>query len=252
MTTEGANTLKVRLVIPICDRNAIREGYRCEESSNIEERFNLLKDIFKVSYKKENENYPDLIVTSNNFLDYTNSKDKKTLYHILKEVENELQQNLNSPKVKHLILGFDIPPHLNLSNGIPAVVSYWKFEDYWNLDTSILETWNVKNCDMQNFCKQNTKRVININSFKITILSCGDIQKYCHCNGLLIPDCDVIIDLAHLNYGLGKRVPYDKYTQSFLEYFNSWEEKPNLAILITTQVTDFKKKIILISQAIVV
>ena len=69
MTTAGTDTLKVRLVIPICDRV---DGFYCEDSYYPDERMNLLEKAFTTHFKNQEESkiYPDLVITSNNFLGF--------------------------------------------------------------------------------------------------------------------------------------------------------------------------------------
>jgi len=229
-------SLKIRLVLPLCKPDEIENEYRCNKSSKINKRLELLD--FTINYQDKDGEFPDLLITSNNFFDYSESN--RIICEILEDLKKELDKKISQPNIKHLILGFDISH--NPYRGIPAVVSYWNFNLTWNLKTFIFELWNE--CNLKDFKQQNLFRTINIKGFKLTLLSCGDIQEYCHCKGVLIPESDIIIDLAHLNYGLNirkkdKQTFYPKYLK---DYFNSWLKKPNLAIIITTQITFFKDK----------
>ncbi len=165
MTTEGANTLKVRLVIPICDR--VFGGFYCRDAYYHNERMNLLKKAFTTTFKREKSSSPDLVITSNNFLYFEISSGEDKLRSNLLALLKGVKPKTNSD----LLIGVDSKIK-NPYGGISANVFHFKFENNeWNDEFHIWECWSE--CRQECLIHQN--RVAEINNSYFLIFSCGDV-----------------------------------------------------------------------------
>ena len=182
--------MKVRLLIPECKD---WDGWYCKDAENS----NRIKILDKAAKDKD----IDLVVTSHNFFSFYPSSLIKaenfiieTLIPLLKDIQNK----------KPIILGFDLRTQeirFNpFNSGIDAAVCFLTIDANKNYiyETHILECWKDKNvCSQECFRKQNPKRFVMYDNYRIGLLSCGDISRYCHNNGRILPQVDVYIDLSH-------------------------------------------------------
>jgi len=203
MVVEGENTLKVRLVIPICDKAICGRLYDfyCTDSLYHDERINLLEKAFTIPFENkriENENseiqthYPDLVITSNNFFyfEIASGKDKvkSNLWALLKGVKPKINTDL--------LIGVD-SDIVNPYEGISANVFHFKFENNkWYYQTYIWECWRKCKADC---CRK--ERLIE--KYSLAFYSCGDILGSC-CNKNNNRNRNfsarIIVDLAHMDF----------------------------------------------------
>ncbi len=190
--------LKIRLVIPICDR--VYYDYYCFDAKFPEERLNLLKKAFSTPFgygnNGNNNIYPNLIITSNNFLFISVDKE-----YCLDACLEGLFKNLdiNRPSI-HLLIGVDSYVE-NPYEGISASVYYFAFENGKVSNRKIWECW--EECKEECFKNQNQDR--RIKNLDVVFYSCGDILKSCH-EGQIYDSSEgkIIVDLAHMNFTRNK------------------------------------------------
>jgi len=215
--------MKIRLILPICKIVKNKSKKYCYESQYHKERFQILQKSMQYNSKEI-----DLIVTSNNFFEYNHKITNLFLENKLNTLQNK----------KNLLIGVDFPKMKNPYNGIPAKVFYLSNKNNrYKIDKFIWEVWNPKakknKCTLNAFKKQN--RVIEIANKSITMLSCGDILSSVHQSGKGLPNTDMYISLAHLdfsNYSINK--------QQHFSWLQHWLGKEKL-VFLTQQLT--KKKL---------
>ena len=208
MTTEGANTLKVRLVIPICDR--VFGRFYCRDACYPDERKNLLEKAFNTAFKRKGDSYPDLVITSNNFIafepfQYVNDDILISFNRALGNEEIGLAQVLLKSFLEKislpsdlqsidLVIGIDsfLP---NPYDGILANVFHFRFENNeWSDPNYIWECWRKCKADC---CRE--ERLIE--KYGLAFYSCGDILRSC-CNNNRNRNFSarIIVDLAHMDF----------------------------------------------------
>jgi len=162
---ERADTLKIRLVIPVCDR--LIGKYYCRDSEYIDERLNLLTKAFEIKFQnKDDDLYPNLVITSNNFL-YIPVYEQDVLESHLQVFIKHLKPKSNT----HLLIGIDSEVE-NIYGGISASVFHFVFENNaWKEEHHIWECW--KNCDRN--CIDLQERFFELNGIFFLIFSCGDV-----------------------------------------------------------------------------
>ena len=178
--------MKIRLVMPICSKLVdSKEKYYCIESANNRKyRFKILENAMIFNAKKI-----DLVVTSNNYF-YFNINNEKVLANILQKIKNK----------KDIIIGVDYSKKINPIGGINSKVYYYKvFRNKYICKKTIWETYPCNKIDSDKKFKSQ-QRVIKIKNKVICLLSCGDITQKCLIKKDNIPDTDVYLDLAHMNY----------------------------------------------------
>jgi len=213
----------IRLILPICSGIKGNPKKYSNNSLNIQNRIKMLQHA--MSYKGNNI---ELVATSNNFF----KCDKISHSFIL----NKLNKLKNK---KNLLIGIDFPKTKNPYNGIPTkVFSFYSKNNKYNIDRYIWEVWNpnVKRnkSTFHAFKKQN--RIITIKNKSITLLSCGDILSKVHKSGQGLPDSDIYISLAHLdftNYYINKRRD--------ISWIQSWKGNEKI-VIVTQQLTIDKLK----------
>ena len=221
----------IRCIIPICNQNDIIDKYYCRHS--YPDYWELRKAILKEAI----EGKIDLIITSNNFFTFFPNH----LLDIKKFVENNIVEKLKdlSKKVP-LIIGFDVNNSnikFNPYGGTDAVVCYLRVnsDNMYEYGTHIWECWTSETCNQPGFIEQNDNRVINFKSNKICLLSCGDILSNCHSSGRNLPDADIYISLAHMNFK--KWFAKSKRTNDDVSNIQVWLNDPPKKVLVTQQIT---------------
>lgn len=218
----------IRLILPICSKTKENNKKYCSDSIDIEQRLNVLQ------HAMDNSTNIDLVVTSNNFFEF-HKPDTLQL--------NDLLNRLTSKK--KLIIGIDYEKAENKFDGINSQVlyllpdnnKYIKEEEIW-------ETWSTdlqldkgkylkdtKNKVLKLFKEQN--RMIKINKKDIILLSCGDILKYINFGNKGLPEADIYIDLAHLDFG-NWNIKSKKSNNSNLQ---EWMQDTEKILLVTQQLT---------------
>lgn len=83
--------------------------------------------------------------------------------------------------------------------GIDAIVCYLAVDEReYKYSTHIWECWeNQRICSQACFKNQNKNRVFSFNSKLFGLLSCGDIARYCHSDGQILPKVDIYLNLSH-------------------------------------------------------
>lgn len=182
--------MKIRLVIPECKD---WDGWYCKDAES-SHRIRILE-------KAAQEKDIDLILTSHNFFSFYQS-------HLIK-AENFIKETLIPllnyiPNKKPIILGFDLLAKKIRFNpfdsGIDSVVCFLTIDANKNYlyETHVWECWEAKKrCGQECFSAQKLKRVVDFMNYRIGLLSCGDISRYCHNSGRILPPVDVYIDLSH-------------------------------------------------------
>ena len=223
--------MKFRLIIP---QYKDFEGGWCENSKNIESRIEVLKDSMN--------NNINMVITSHNYFIFFPS----CLVDIRKFVENEIINRLHNrisskERRKPIIVGFDLfNDHIKFNpydRGIDAVVCFIKKTNNSNYvyGTHIWECWEGKKyCSQTCFLAQNNARVFKVCNYKIGLLSCGDIARYCHDDGKLLPEVDIYIDLSH--YSLRGDSSQYKIPKKII---NEWKKAD--MVIVTQQVKSVKK-----------
>lgn len=207
--------MKIRLVLPIINEIPNRNKFKSIDSFNIKKRLNILN--YAMKWKNQGI---DLIVTSNNFFALKSTSQF-----------NYIKQKIDNFRIKKsFVIGMDLLYAKNTFGGINASVFYFEKHIKYKITKQIWEVWNNKKecCVVDNFTKQN--RVINIQGKSFTLLSCGDILKKVHkIKGL--PNTDVYLDLAHLNFS-----NYLINQKDHCSWIQQWkgEEK---TILLTQQIS---------------
>jgi len=189
--------MKFRLIIPQCHNFS---GWWCENSKNIESRLEVLQN------SMDNDEI-DIIITSHNYFIFFPSCLVDIRKFVEKQIINHLLNKISSERRKPIILGFDIlNQHIIFnpySTGIDAVVCFIDLNNNGNYiyNTHIWECWEEtkvgKKCSQPCFLAQNNARLIRFSNYIIGLLSCGDIARYCHDDGKLLPQVDIYIDLSH-------------------------------------------------------
>jgi len=171
-----------------------------------------------------------LIITSHNFFAFYPDSRLNGREFIEKEIISRLQEKIENKKP--LIIGFDLLPSNMRSNpvksktgqrrtkgategsdlntsfnpydrGIDAIVCYLKVEqNSYAYGTHIWECWQDKGeCSKAGIEDQYEKRAFSLGGKRIGLLSCGDIARYCHDDGELLPKVDIYVDLSHRSLG---------------------------------------------------
>lgn len=178
--------MKIRLVMPICTELLdSEEKYYCIESANNKKyRLDILENAMIFNAKEI-----DLVVTSNNYF-YFNTNNEKMLTNILQRIKFK----------KDIVIGVDYLKKINPIGGIKSKIYFFKkFRNKYICKKSIWETYPCNKLDSYKRFKSQ-QRVIKIKNKKFCFLSCGDITKKCLIKKDNIPDTDVYLDLAHMNY----------------------------------------------------
>lgn len=221
----------IRLVIPICEDDEISNEYYCEQSkpNNHEIRKLILQKAMEYEAKRI-----DLIVTSNNFLSFFPPKKiegKEQIGKLVTDVLKELRHK------KPLILGFDLLTKAIVFNpygGINATVCFLDVmgRNKYECKRQIWECWEDKSkCNKSCIVDQNCERIFCNKDKKICLLSCGDILGYCHAYGKNLPDADIYLGLAHMNFSKWNVRAKEKDNE--MANIQVWKKKK--AVVIVTQ-----------------
>jgi len=214
--------MKIRLILPICNDSYNNRWWQCKDAFfNKKNRLNILQ---KAMCFKSND--IDLVVTSNNFFGFNDKNEKR-----LKGLINSLKCK------KNLIIGVDFSKRINPFGGISAKVFYFQRKNNLYIQKkSIWEVWykgikkNKKTLD--NFKKQS--RTIKVKNKSITLLSCGDILKDIHQGKKGLPNTNIYISLAHMNFR-----NYSINLKQHISHIQNWMGS-NKIVLVTQQLSDDK------------
>ena len=229
--------MKIRLIIPKCENF---NGWYCEASSDIDQRVEMLNQVMK-----ERDNIR-LIITSHNFLTFYSKSGISAKEFIVTKIIRTLEEKIENKKP--LVIGFDllrsnqakkqigkkkIRGDFNPYGGIDAIVCYIKVENNsYVYRTHLWECWQGKGeCNPKYFEEQNESRIFSLGGRTIGLLSCGDIARYCHNDGVLLPKVDIYADLSHkslIGWSSQNRIP-----SKMIKIWNKCEY-----VLITQQVKD--------------
>ena len=229
------NKLGIRLVIPICEDDDIFDEYYCKHS--LPDSFEIRKEILNLAmtYKKEGV---DLVVTSNNFFAFQPNYLMEGRHYVEDYVFAQVQ---HLDFKKPLVVGFDIRNdriEFNPYGGIEALVCFLEVisENTYKYNTHIWESWFATgNCDSASFAEQNEKRRFDYGGWKCCLLSCGDILGYCHNSGGNLPDADIYLGLAHMNFK--KWSVSSKVKDSHKSNIQIWKEDNEPVVIITQQLS---------------
>ena len=214
--------MRIRLILPICNNSYNNRWWQCKDAFlNRKNRLNILQKA--MCFKSKNI---DLVVTSNNFFGFND------------KIEIRLKSLINSLKCKKdLIIGADFPKKINPFGGVSAKVFYFQQKNHLYIQKkSIWEVWykgikkNRKTLD--NFKKQ--LRTIKIKNKSITLLSCGDILKDIHQGKKGLPNTNIYINLAHMNF----ENYYINFNQH-ISHIQNWMGS-NKIVLVTQQLSNDK------------
>ena len=190
--------MNIRLVIPECKE---WNGWYCSESDYIDLRIKILKKAME-----NNDSSPsiDLVVTSHNFFAFYPQCLVDSQSFIEENIVEKLNENLPNSIRKPLVLGFDLLTSNIKFNpyqtGIDAIVCFLDInnENGYKYSTHIWECWEEKKqCSQACFKDQNQNRIFYFNDKLFGLLSCGDIARYCHSDGQILPRVDIYLDLSH-------------------------------------------------------
>lgn len=229
------NKLGIRLVIPICEDDDIFDEYYCKHS--LPDNFEIRKEIlnFAMTYKKEGI---DLVVTSNNFFAFQPNYLMEGRHYVEDYVFAQVQ---HLDFKKPLVVGFDIRNdriEFNPYGGIEALVCFLEVisENTYKYNTHIWESWFATgNCDSASFAEQNEKRRFDYEGWKCCLLSCGDILGYCHNSGGNLPDADIYLGLAHMNFK--KWSIKSKEGGKDEANIQKWKKRSNIVVIVTQQLS---------------
>lgn len=228
------SSLKVRSIIPVCAKDEVVNGYYCKRG--FPDSLATRKEILKKSMEYGQDNI-DLIVTSNNFFTFFPSCQMSgrqlTESYIVRELEDLCLK-------KPLIVGFDLINrhiHFNPYSGIDAIVCFLKVNNYnmYEYATHVWECWTSKSCDQIGFIEQNDKRTIDFKGQTVCLLSCGDILGSCHDSGKNLPNANVYVSLAHMNFK--KLILSIKERDQDGANIQKWKNSYDIKVLVTQQIT---------------
>ena len=237
--SEAKNIRKItiRLIIPECKNFdgsycCYGNGHRIDN----DDRIAVLKESCNLG---DGENI-GLIVTSHNFFSYYPDRLVKGKNFI----EEKVIHDLNSlPKNIPLVLGFDLATKrisFNPFNGIDAIVCFFNIENNeYKYSRHIWEVWESDDPNPSGFLEQN--RTFDLCGFKIGLLSCGDISPSCHCDGVLLPEVDIYLDLSHVSLS-GCYTPQKNQPPKIINDYKTHDNKNKAKyVFVTQQVKDTNK-----------
>jgi len=234
-------SLKIRLVIPICDRVSYK--FYCRDACYPDERMNLLAKAFNTPFKNSSE-YTDLVVTSNNFLFIPVYK-KSYLHSYIKA----FIQGLNPKSEIHLLLGVDSKVK-NPYKGISASVFHFLFkEKEWKYQQDIWECWTEcdKNC-IENQFEDRFLSITKINkNYCFLLFSCGDVLTSDRGNPCIKDDneMDNLIQLSQQKGQEGKQCNWGLINLAHMDFKIYTKYKQLKYLIATTQISRNKLLLLL-------
>ena len=223
--------MNIELIGFLLDERDLIKGYMSKNAiyEYWEERITILNFV-------SNMEDIDLLITANNFIIITPNKIEESIANYLNDFLVICDQKISNKKP--LIIGGDIY-HSHISfNPYYGIDSFCCFlnplNSKFDIGTYIWESWADGECNSNAFLIQNPNRMVSIEGKRICLLSCGDIMSTCHCKGKLLPDADIYVSIAHLNFS--KWLLEDKKSD-FETHIHRWKQNNDLYIFVTQNLT---------------
>ena len=178
----------------------------------------------------------DLIITANNFIVLTPPKLEQGLSEYLKDFIVLCSRYIDNKKP--IIFGGDFYNSHIAFNPYFGTDSFCCFlvpvNSHFEQNNSIWESWSDGSCNSSAFIEQNSNRKIQFQDKQICLLSCGDILSTCHKQGAFLPDADIFLSIAHINF---KKWTLEDKRTNFETHIHRWKNNNNLIVLVTQNVT---------------